>query len=142
MRNRKTDRAFFCFWFTILTTPQTQAGGLDRLRIEHKWAASMLATPSIFGPGFLRISQIANFKNVGFRSLLVFMIMRYFPSISHTYDMLFSLSAWLFSGYSFTSYASKGFPDGYSTGGCVRMRVYVRSLGISEPTGRFFANDA
>ena len=61
MRNRKTDRAFISFRFTTLMTPQTQAGGLDRLRIEHYWAASMLATPSIFGPGFLRVSQIRIF---------------------------------------------------------------------------------
>ena len=37
----------------------------------------------------------------------------------------------------FRSLASKGFPDGYSTGGCVCMRVCPLSLRSSEPTRWF-----
>ena len=42
-----------------------------------------------------------------------------------------------FRSYSFRSYAFEGVPDGYSTGGCVCMRVCASSLRSSEPTRRF-----
>ena len=53
-------------WSNSLT-PSTQERGLDKLRTKHKWAALMLATPSSFGPGFLRISQIRVFLHSAYK---------------------------------------------------------------------------